>query len=389
MTQRPRVLLVDDEPETLSLVRKLLRADGFEVLTAEDGTRALKMFDEHKPDLVLLDIVLPHTDGIQVLKEIRRRDELTAVIMVSALTSERLLLESMLAGADDYISKPFPIKEMRVRIRKALDKSRLRRENARLQEELNRANARLRALFERYMPAPVAERLLTSSTLPDLGGTRQIVTVLFADLRHFTPLAEQMPPDHLMELLNFYLSEATEAILAYGGTLDKFMGDGLMAFFNAPVPQRRHALRAVSAAQEIHRRVREQGPNIDGQHLQFGIGVHTGEAVVGNVGSRYLMNYTALGDTVNVANRLQEIAGGEQTLISESTYRLVAPHVEARHLGSRQLQGRAEPVDVYELLTVNVDKQELLVRPLVSVATAARVITTERMEDQPTARPPG
>jgi len=359
MEQPLRVLMVDDEPETLRLVQKLLRADGFEVLTAEDGPTALKIFDETRPDVVLLDIVLPHMDGIQVLKQIRMCDPLTAVIMVSALTSERLTLESMLAGADDYISKPFPLKEMRVRIRKALEKSRLRRENARLQEELNEANERLRTLFERYMPAPVAERLLTSSMLPNLGGTRQTLSVLFADLRNFTPLAEHMPPDRLMEVLNAYLSEATDSILAHRGTLDKFMGDGLMAFFNAPVPEENHALLAASAAADIHRRVRERGPRINGKPLEFGIGIHTGEAVVGK-GSRYLMNYTALGDAVNVAKRLQEIAQGNQTLLSEETYRLIAPYARANDLGVRQVQGRVEPVHVYELVAVNVDTSTLV-----------------------------
>ena len=350
MASKSHVLIVDDEPEALNLVRRLLQADGFEVVLAENAHTALELFESVRPELVLLDILLPGTDGIQLLKVMRERDPVAAIVMVSALTSERIMLESLLAGADEYISKPFPMKEMRIRIRKALEKARLRRENIRLQEELNQANERLRALFERYMPSPVAERLISSPTLPDLGGTRQVITVLFADMRDFTPLAERLPPDRLMEVLNTYLSEATDVILKYDGTLDKFMGDGIMAFFNAPVLQEDHALRAVRTAQEIHRRVEARGAIVDGHRLQFGIGIHTGEAVVGNVGSQYLMNYTALGDSVNVAKRLQEMAQPGHTLISRETYEEIKPYVlEVEHLGLQRLQGRQEPVDVYDV----------------------------------------
>ena len=153
-----------------------------------------------------------------------------------------------------------------------------------------------------------------------------------------------------MEVLNTYLSEATDVILKYDGTLDKFMGDGIMAFFNAPVLQEDHALRAVRTAQEIHRRVEARGAIVDGHRLQFGIGIHTGEAVVGNVGSQYLMNYTALGDSVNVAKRLQEMAQPGHTLISRETYEEIKPYVlEVEHLGLQRLQGRQEPVDVYDV----------------------------------------
>ena len=358
MSEKPQVLIVDDEPEALNLVRRLLQADGFEVHVALDAETALRVFEEVRPDLILLDILLPNVDGVELLKVIRQRDPVAAIVMVSALSSERIMLETLLSGADEYISKPFPLKQMRIRIRKALEKSRLRRENLRLQEELNQANERLRTLFERYMPSIVARRLINSTTLPDLGGTRQIITVLFADLRHFTPIAEKLPPDTLMDVLNTYLSTATDVIFSLGGTVDKFLGDGIMAFFNAPLPQEHHALRAVIAAEEIHRRVEAQGPKVDGQKLYFGIGIHTGEAIVGNVGSYNLMNYTALGDTVNIAKRLQEIAHRGQTLISRATYEEVKPYVRVVPLGERILHGKKEPVEIFDVQEVLIDEEQ-------------------------------
>ncbi len=360
MSSAPHVLIVDDEPEALNLVRRLLEADGFRVHVATQGKTALELFEKLRPELVLLDILLPTVDGIELLKVMRARDPVPAIVMVSALTSERIMLESLLAGADEYISKPFPIKEMRIRIRKALEKARLRRENVRLQEELNRANARLKALFEKYMPSPVAERLIEAPTLPDLGGTWQVITVMFADVRNFTALSETQPPDKLMDILNTYLSEATEAIVKYGGTLDKFMGDGVMAFYNAPVSQEDHALRAVATALEIHERVARNGPLVNGKRLTFGIGIHTGDAVVGNVGSPYLMNYTALGDSVNVAKRLQELAKPGQTLVSGITYEQVKPYVkESEDLGKVQLYGRQEPVHVYAICALDIDEETM------------------------------
>ncbi len=357
MSEKPHVLIVDDEPEALNLVRRLLQADGFEVHVAPDADTALRVFEEVHPDLILLDILLPNVDGVELLKVMRQRDPVAAIVMVSALSSERIMLETLLSGADEYISKPFPLKQMRIRIRKALEKSRLRRENLRLQQELNQANERLRTLLERYMPSIVARRLINSTTLPDLGGTRQIITVLFADLRHFTPIAEKLPPDTLMEVLNTYLSTATDVIFALGGTVDKFLGDGIMAFFNAPFHQEHHALRAVIAANEIHRRVELHGPEINGQKLYFGVGIHTGEAIVGNVGSYNLMNYTALGDTVNIAKRLQEMAHRRQTLISRATYEEVKPFVHVNPLGKHILHGKREPVEVFEVQSVDVDAE--------------------------------
>ena len=161
-----------------------------------------------------------------------------------------------------------------------------------------------------------------------------------------------------MDVLNTYLSAAADVILRYGGTLDKFMGDGVMAFFNAPVRQEDHALRAICAAWEITERIAQEAPEVNGHRLAFGIGLHTGEAVVGNVGSRYLMNYTALGDAVNVAKRLQEMAGPAQILLSENTYERVKDQIEATPLGERQLAGRQAPIHVWELRKLRLSQAE-------------------------------
>lgn len=348
MVQNPVVLLVDDEPDTVRLVRKILQADGCQVLEAADGESALALYHQSHPDLILLDIILPRRDGLDILRELRQNDPNTGVIMVSALTSERMTIDAMLAGADDYISKPFPLREMRVRIRQVLDKTALRRENAQLQTQLDRANARIRELVEHFMPAPVRAEFMQSPEPLALGGKRQEITILYADIQGFTPLAESMPPDQLVEILNHYLTLAANVIQAHGGTLDKFMGDGVIGLFNAPAPVPDHALRAVRAALDIVQAFRETGPLEPS--FSIGIGINTGDVVVGNIGTPHLMNYTAVGDAMNLAARLEELAGPDQILIGPRTYELAGDGLVVEPLGRTSIRGRTESIEPYRVI---------------------------------------
>ena len=248
-----RILLVDDEPTTLQLVRRLLQADGHEIFEAIDGEQAIEQFERLRPDLVLLDVVIPKMDGLEVLREIRQRDKLSGVIMVSALSSEQLAVKSMLGGADDYVGKPFRLKAIRMSIRQVMDKVRLRRHNATLQTELIAANQKLR----KYMAEPLVHSLLNSPKAPELGGEREVVTVLFLDFANFTPLAEQLPPDDVVRILNDYYALLTSIVTEAGGYLDKIMGDGFMVLFNAPVFSIDHATRAVQSAISMRRLIVE------------------------------------------------------------------------------------------------------------------------------------
>jgi class 3 adenylate cyclase len=350
MPANPVVLLVDDEPDTVRLVRKVLQADGCEVIEAIDGEEALAAHKRHAPDLILLDIILPQRDGIDILREIRRDDPDTGIVMISALTSERITIDSMLAGADDYISKPFQLREMRVRIRQVLEKTALRRENARLQAQLDRANARIRELLERYMPAELMAEFMESPEPPALGGKRQEITILYADIQGFTPLAESVPPDQLVEILNRYLQLAATAIQNHGGTLDKFMGDGVIGLFNAPALQEDHALRAVKAGLDIIAAF--QAAATPAHRLSVGIGINTGDVIVGNIGTPQLMNYTAIGDAMNLAQRLEELATKDDILIGSRTCELLQNQVRVEALGPRQIRGRSEPIYPYRVLNI-------------------------------------
>lgn len=212
---------------------------------------------------------------------------------------------------------------------------------------------RVRTTFEHYVAPTVVEGLLADPRRVALGGERHLITALFADMHGFTNLSEQLPPEELIKVLNGYLSLAAKTILRYEGTLDKFMGDGVMAIFNAPLPQRDHAWRAACAALTLQREVAVYAPKLPTLHqMYFRIGLHTGEAVVGNIGTRELMNYTAVGDAVNVAKRLQENAEDNQILISRATFAQIEAKIVARPKETLNVKGRAAPVQVFELTGV-------------------------------------
>lgn len=210
---------------------------------------------------------------------------------------------------------------------------------------------RIRQTFEQYVVPHVVEQLLSDPNNVRLGGTRREVTTLFADIRGFTAFSEKLEPEATVEVLNRYLTLASEAILSEEGTLDKFFGDGVMAIFNAPLYQADHTLRAVRSALKILDALKDIHAQLPPEDcLSFGIGITTGAAVVGSIGSHTIKNYTAVGDSVSLASRLQTHAAPLQILLNVTAYEHVRTHVNARELGYVQVKGHREPDLVFEVL---------------------------------------
>lgn len=229
-------------------------------------------------------------------------------------------------------------------------------EQARLESERRIQEAekgRVRDTFERYVAPTVVERMLTDPRGVSLGGERQLITVMFADLHGFTGLSERIPPEELVNVLNGYLSLAAQVVMKYEGTLDKFFGDGFMALFNAPMDQPDHPRRAAMTALALQQEAQAYAVGLP-EHLRlaFRVGLHTGDAVVGNIGTSSLMNYTAVGDTVNSAKRLEENAEEGQVLMSKAMYKFVEKDVIARPLDVLNVRGRTAPIEVYELIAL-------------------------------------
>lgn len=216
------------------------------------------------------------------------------------------------------------------------------------QTEKKRLEAQ-RSLFERMVSPAVIERLNPANL--HMGGQRSEISVLFADIRGFTSFSEGLMPEQLVSVLNVYMASAVDAVLEEGGTIDKFLGDAVMCWFNAPVPQADHPLRAVRAALMINALVKELHKSLPPRlHLSYGIGIHTGEALLGLIGTAKRLDFTAVGDTVNTAKRIQENADGGQVLISQQVYQQVARFVEARIVKSVLAKGKREPIIVYEVV---------------------------------------
>jgi adenylate cyclase len=228
-------------------------------------------------------------------------------------------------------------------------------EREQLERERRKAAAerdQIQKIFEHYMPPAVFHELMRQG--PDrsgISGDRRELTIMFADIRGFTGLSERLKPEQVVELLNSYLAAATDVIFQHQGTIDKFIGDAIMALFGAPVKIENHALHAVRAALAMQQRFTETIPR-QGQRASFGIGINTGDGVVGTIGAPQLMSYTVIGDVVNVAARLQGEARAGEVLITEDTYRRVAEHVAAEELGSIYVKGRLAPVTMYKVTDV-------------------------------------
>ena len=206
-----------------------------------------------------------------------------------------------------------------------------------------------RRLFER-MVSPAVIQMLDPDKL-HLGGKRAGITTIFADIRGFTSFSEDHDPEILVTVLNRYLAAAAEAILAEQGTIDKFMGDAVMAWFNAPIPQEDHALRAIRAALGIRKAVEQLQSEIPADmQRSFGVGIHYGEVVLGLVGTESRLEYTAIGDSVNTAKRIQENSQAGQILISSEVYALVQDAVQVNQVAAIQAKGKRLPLDVYELV---------------------------------------
>lgn len=225
-------------------------------------------------------------------------------------------------------------------------------DNAQSHEELALRVVERKAL-ERFLSSAIVERILASPDQIHLGGENQEATILFADIRSFTRMAEKMEPQRVVELLNEYFTEMTDLIFENGGTLDKYLGDGIMALFGAPIARPDDTLRSAKTAVEMQRamvRLNEEWQARGQPAMQAGIGINTGAVTAGNIGSTKRMDYTVIGDAVNLASRLCAKAAGGQILVSESSYRLLAGEMPARKLDPMLVKGKAAPVEVYEIM---------------------------------------
>jgi CheY-like chemotaxis protein len=290
------VLVVDDNEMNRDMLSRRLGARGFPVETAEDGSLALRRLDEEHFDIVLLDIMMPGLSGLDVLQHIRERwpESDLPVIMVTARDATEDVVQALRAGANDYVTKPLDFPVVLARVETQLTLKKQKEEIRRLADDLELRNRFIRGLFGRYISEEVVTGLLSSPEGPELGGEHRKVTLLMSDLRGFTPLTEGLSPEHVLRLLNSYLAAMADVILAHQGTIDEFVGDGILAIFGAPLTRPDDARRAVFCAVDMQAALVELNARneVEGlPRLEMGVAVHTGEVIVGNVGSERRTKY--------------------------------------------------------------------------------------------------
>jgi adenylate cyclase len=339
--ERPLILAVDDEPANLALLRKLLARLGYDVVEAIDGPSAIRAVGEHQPDLVCLDVVMPGLDGIEVCQQLRRLPEHVGlpILLLTALDRTEDKSRGLEAGANDFLSKPFDESELSARLRSLLRTKALQ--------------DRLGDLLGRYVSESVAAEALRDPFAVSLGGDRRHVSTLFADVRGYSTLAAEHAPEETLDLLNRYLTAVSDAVESHGGTVADLLGDGVFAFLGAPVMHSDDPERAVRAALDVQASVmRLEIPTLPDVRLQTGIGITSGEVIAGNVGSERRMHYCVVGDSVNVAARLQAAAGPGQILIDQATHEAVRGVVVAQDLGSLRLAGKGDWVRAFNVLAL-------------------------------------
>jgi adenylate cyclase len=372
----PRILVVDDDPTNLEVLRVRLSAQGYELVTAVDGEDALRCAREVEPDLVLLDVMMPKLDGISVLKELKQDATLRyiPVVLVTAKVDTRDIINGLEAGGDDYITKPFEQAALVARIRSLLrikelhDAAQL--QAAQLKKQTEQLSSWNRALEERVAKqvaaierigrlrrflAPQVAQMIASSDAPAslLASHRREVTVLFCDLRGFTAFTEASEPEEVMTVLQEYHERMGELIFRYEGTLERFVGDGIMIIFNDPIPCPDHSERAVRLAIDMREKVVELAKEWarKGHVLGFGIGIASGYATLGQVGFEHRREYTAYGSVINLASRLCDEAKPGQIVISQRVFGAVEQGVGASHIGQLSLKGFNRPIDAYEVVS--------------------------------------
>jgi class 3 adenylate cyclase/CheY-like chemotaxis protein len=360
MNDPARILVVDDTAHNVKLLADVLVARGYAVSTASSGKEALEKVASDAPDLVLLDVVMPEMSGYEVCKTLRA-DPATArlpVVMVTALDPSQERVKGIDAGADDFLTKPINQPELIARVRSLLRVKQLWDELAELNRTLEqRVQAQVTQLeqlgrLKRFFSPQLAEAIVSGGTEDPLKSHRRDITVVFLDLRGFTAFAETAEPEEVMAVLREYHAEMGKLILEHEGTLERFTGDGMMIFFNDPVPVKDHAARAVRMAAAKRDRVAELAVTWKktGFELDFGIGVAYGYATLGAIGFEGRLDYGAIGTVTNLAARLCAEAQPGQVLLSQKVTTSVEALVEVEPVGDVTLKGLSRPMKVFNLI---------------------------------------
>ena len=363
----PRILVVDDTPENIRLLDAVLSPRGYTVEAVSSGAQALeRLAEEPLPDLVLLDIVMPEVDGYEVCRRIRAAPAtaLLPVVMITASSGEEKV-KALEAGADDFVMKPFDQAELLARVRslirikqyhdtirqQATELAEWNRElEHRVEEQVSQIDRMGR--LKRFLSPQIADLIVSSGDESFLESHRCEITVIFCDLRGFVTFAETSEPEVTMTVLREYHAALGDLVFRFDGTLERFTGDGLMVFFNDPLPCPDASIRSVRMGVAMQNRVAdlEDGWRRSGYDLGFSVGIAQGFATLGRVGFEGRFDYAAIGTVTNLAARLCDVASAGQMLVSQRVHAAVEDLVVSTEVKELQLKGFSRPITAYSIV---------------------------------------
>ncbi len=365
MNESATILVVDDKPQNVRLLDAVLSPRGYQVVSACSGPEALSALQEVSVDLVLLDIVMPGMDGYEVCKRIRA-DEATAFLPVVMITAsgDQEKLRALESGADDFVTKPFNQAELLARVASLAKVKRyhetIRRQadelaawNRELEERVAAQVAELQraARLRRFLSPQVAELVMGSGDESVLESHRREIVVVFCDMRGFTQFAESSEPEEVIDVLREYHTALGDLVFRFEGTLERFTGDGLMVFFNDPIPCDDAPLRSLRMAVAMRTRVRElsEAWTRRGHDLGFGLGIAQGYATLGRIGFEGRFDYAAIGSVTNLAARLCADAKPWQILTTQRVLSQTDGLAVGSPVGELALRGFSRPVMAYDV----------------------------------------
>lgn len=356
-----RILVVDDEPDVESLVtqkfRRRIRSGELDFLFAHDGRDALDVLEkESDVDVVLSDINMPRMDGLTLLERLNERSEDLKTVMVSAYGDLKNIRAAMNLGAFDFVTKPIEFEDLETTLEKTLKHLQMLRELKEQKQYMERANATL----SRYFSPAVADSLSADPDCLSLRGEWRTATFLFTDLANFTPLVESSKPEVIVSLLNEYMEQVTDIVFAHGGTVTKFVGDAVHAVFGAPTDDPAHARHAVECALAVDAFALDFSQSKNAEGIPLGVtrvGINSGPAIIGNFGGENFFDYTAHGDAVNVASRLEQAnkTVGTRICVGESVVEEI-DDFHGRPIGKLLLKGKTKSLKCFEALPRNQGK---------------------------------
>jgi len=351
------ILVVDDNESNRNLLQHQLEKQGHTTSLAPSGRQAHKMLLENPPDLVLLDLLMQDMNGFELLNIMKGDDALRSipVIIVTGLQHKDTAARCIKAGAFEILLKPINPTLLQARVMACLERKHWRDKEKEYKKELEKSYSFIRKVFGRYVSDEVVQTLLDSDEGLQLGGGKQKVTIMMTDIRGFSALSQALDPVNVVQLLNNYLGVMTPLLLKYGATIDEFLGDAILSIFGAPVSAEDDSQRAIACAIEMQlamTEVNEKNKQLGLPEIQMGIGVNTGEVVVGNIGSIERSKYGVVGHHVNLTARVESFTVGGQIMATEYTLADVDVAVELGNMAEVQAKGIKGAIRIHEILGI-------------------------------------